>query len=115
MSVEQLALEGSDGLPLRGIRTQATQKYHGNIQAFMAEARGRVSAGEQVVISAATLGELERFADLCHEYEMAYRLAEVDESAAGARLAEDSTAGTVPALLSRARRLNRAWPFPIAG
>ena len=29
---------------------------------------------------------------------MAYQLAEVDETAVGARLAEDSTAGSVPAL-----------------
>jgi transcription-repair coupling factor (superfamily II helicase) len=110
--LEQLTLQGSDDFTPRSIRTQPTQKYHGNVQAFMAEARGRVSSGEQVVISAATLGELERFADLCHEYEMAYRLAEVDESTAGARLAEDSTAGTVPALVLARTPLEEGVAFP---
>ena len=61
----------------------------------MTETRARIAKGEQIIVSAASLGELERFADLCHEYELAYQLTEVEESVAGARLAEDSTAGTV--------------------
>jgi transcription-repair coupling factor (superfamily II helicase) len=83
----------------RTIQTQATARYHGNVPAFMAEARGRIAAGERVLLAAGNLGELERYVDLCHEYEVPYRLGEIEESATGARLAEDSTAGSVPAIV----------------
>ena len=109
--LEQLSLEES-GPKAGTIQTQSTTKYHGNITAFMAESRARISSGERVIVSAGTLGEIERLADLCHEYEMPYRLAEVDESAAGARLAEDSTAGSVPALVLARTPLTEGVAFP---
>jgi transcription-repair coupling factor (superfamily II helicase) len=109
--MEQLSLDGS-GPRAGAVLTQTTQKYHGNVTAFMAESRAKISCGEQVIVSAATLGEIERLADLCHEYEMAYQLAEVDESAAGARLAEDSTAGSVPALVLARMPLTEGVAFP---
>ncbi len=61
-------------------------------------ARG-LPPGERVLLAAGNLGELERYVDLCHEYEVPYRLGEIEESATSARLAEDSTAGSVPAIV----------------
>ena len=85
------------------IQTQPTTNFHGNVPAFMAEARERVAAGERVLLAAESLGELERYADLCHEYEVPFRLGDLEENATSARLAEDSSAGSVPAVvLSRA-------------
>jgi transcription-repair coupling factor (superfamily II helicase) len=92
--------------------TQPTGRYHGNLSAFMAEARGRLTAGEQVVVSASSTGELERLADLCHEYELPYRLGELDESATVARLAEDSSGGSVPALVLAKAPLAEGVIFP---
>jgi len=109
--LEQLPMEGP-GRKAHTLLTQTTPHYHGNIAAFMTESRTRIIAGERVIVSAATLGELERLADLCHEYEMAYQLAEVDETAVGARLAEDSTAGSVPALVLARTPLNEGVSFP---
>ncbi len=109
--LEQLSLDAT-APPARNILTQPTQRYHGNVPAFMTEARARVSAGDQVIASAATLGELERLADLCHEYELPYRLAEVGETPADARLAEDSTAGSVPALVLARTPLQSGVAFP---
>ena len=80
------------------VRTQPTQRYHGNVTAFMTEARARVAQGEQVIVSAATLGDLERLADLCHEYELPYQLSG-GEGMAATRLVEDATAGSVPSLV----------------
>ena len=57
----------------------------------MAEARKRIAAGENVMVSAASTGELERFADICHEYELPYRLGELEENATVARLAEEGS------------------------
>src|SRR3984893_12541652 len=66
-----------EGIETRTMQTQSTTRYHGNVPAFMAEARERISAGERVLLAAGNLGELERFVDLCHEYEVPYRLGEL--------------------------------------
>src|SRR4029077_18755737 len=91
-----LAYEDSEA---RTIQTQPTNRFHGNVPAFMEEARKRIAAGEQVLLAAESLGELERYADLCHEYEVPFRLGDLWENAPSARLAEDSSAGSVPAIV----------------
>ncbi len=55
------------------LQTQPTTRHHGNVPAFMDEVRSRLQAGERVVVSAASTGELERFADICHEYDLPYQ------------------------------------------
>ena len=45
-----------EGIETRTIQTQATTRYHGNVPAFMAEARGRIAAGERVLLAAGNLG-----------------------------------------------------------
>jgi transcription-repair coupling factor (superfamily II helicase) len=109
--LERLPL-GRQGAEPRAVLTQPTSRYHGHVGAFMAEVRGRLLAGEQVLVSASTTGELERLADLCHEYEMPYRLAELEEGATTARLAEDSAAGSVPALVLAKAPLAEGVVFP---
>jgi transcription-repair coupling factor (superfamily II helicase) len=91
-----LARENSEA---RNIQTQPTTNFHGNVPGFMAEARERVASGERVLLAAESLGELERYADLCHEYEVPFRLGDLEENATSARLAEDSSAGSVPAVV----------------
>jgi transcription-repair coupling factor (superfamily II helicase) len=92
-------LVAREGIETRTIQTQPTTRYHGNVPAFMAEARERITAGERVLLAAGNLGELERFVDLCHEYEAPYRLGEIEENPTSTRLAEDSTAGSIPAVV----------------
>ena len=98
LELEHLGL-AREGTEVRVIQTQPTTNFHGNVPAFMAEARERVAAGERVLLAADSLGELERYADLCHEYEVPFRLGDLEESATSARLAEDSSAGSVPAVV----------------
>jgi len=88
-----------EGIETRTMQTQPTTRYHGNVPAFMAEARDRIAAGDRVLLAAGNLGELERFVDLCHEYEVPYRLGELEENVTSARLSEDSSAGSVPAIV----------------
>jgi transcription-repair coupling factor (superfamily II helicase) len=95
LGLESLAIERAATQHV--LASQPTTRYHGNVAAFMAEARGRIRDGEQVVICASTIGEVERFADLCHEFEIPYRLGEAEETATMTRLAADATAGSVPA------------------
>ncbi len=108
--LQQLSLTPTSALS-QTVHTQPTQRYHGNITAFMTEARARVTQGEQVIVSAATLGDLERLADLCHEYELPYQLSGGEEMAAS-RLVEDATAGSVPALVLSRIPIAEGVAFP---
>ena len=67
LEIEHLAVMREE-IDTRTVQTQATTRYHGNVPAFMAEARGRIDAGDRVLLAAGNLGELERYVDLCHEY-----------------------------------------------
>jgi transcription-repair coupling factor (superfamily II helicase) len=98
LELERLAVTREE-VETRTLQTQATTRHHGNVPAFMAEARGRIAAGENVLLAAGNLGELERYVDLCHEYEIPYRLGDIENNPTSARLAEDSTAGSVPAIV----------------
>ena len=98
LELEHLGLS-QEGSESRTMQTQPTTRFHGNVPAFMAEARERIAAGERVLLAAESLGELERYADLCHEYEVPFRLGDLEENATSARLAEDSSAGSVPAVV----------------
>ncbi len=109
--LEQLPMR-REGAEPRALLTQPTTRYHGNVAAFMAEVRGRIAAGEQVMASAASLGELERLADLCREYEIPYRLGQLEQDVTAARLAEDATAGSVPALVLAKTPLAEGVAFP---
>jgi len=100
LRLERLSLQREGSAP-RVVLTQPTTRYHGNVPAFMAEARGRILSGEQVLVSAGSTGELERLADLCRQYDVPYRLAELEDDATTARLVESAvadSAGGVPAL-----------------
>jgi transcription-repair coupling factor (superfamily II helicase) len=98
LELEHLAITREDS-ETRSILTQPTTRFHGNVSGFMAEARSRIAAGERVLMATGNLGELERYVDLCHEYEVPYRLGDIEENVTSARLAEDSSAGSVPAVV----------------
>ncbi|MBZ5643236.1 MAG: transcription-repair coupling factor [Acidobacteriia bacterium] len=105
LDLERLAVSREE-YETRTLQTQATTRFHGNVPAFMAEARDRLARGETILLAASNLGELERYVDLCHEYEIPYRLGDIEKNPTSARLAEESSAGSVPAIV-----LCRA-PFP---
>jgi transcription-repair coupling factor (superfamily II helicase) len=98
LGLEHLGVTIGDA-PQRNLQTQPTTRYHGNVAAFMAEVRSRIAAGEQVMVSAASTGELERLADICHEYELPYRMGELEENVTVARLAEESSGASGPAMV----------------
>jgi transcription-repair coupling factor (superfamily II helicase) len=49
----------------------------------MSEAKSQIESGGTVFLAAASSGELERFADICREYEAPYVLGESEDAAAG--------------------------------
>ncbi len=113
LSLTELALQRENGEP-RTLKVQPTAHYHGQIPAFLNEIRGRLSAGEEVLIAAASSGELERLADLCREYEVPYRLGELEQSVTGARLVEEVTSGSAPAAVLLRAPLPEGFVVPEA-
>jgi transcription-repair coupling factor (superfamily II helicase) len=96
---EAAAGNGEAGSPERVLQTQPTTRYHGNIAAFMSDVRGRLTAGEHVMVSAGSTGELERLADICHEYELPYRMGELEEDVTVTRLAEEGSGSSAPGMV----------------
>ena len=113
LAIERLAVT-NEGTAALSLQSQPTTRYHGNVAAFMTEVRGRLGAGEQIVVSAASTGELERFADICHEYEMPYHMGELEEDVTVTRLAEESSGGNIPAMVLCKAPLDEGVVFPEA-
>jgi transcription-repair coupling factor (superfamily II helicase) len=111
--LEELALQ-RDGKEPRTLKVQLTSHYHGQIQAFLGEIRGRLSAAEEVLIAAASSGELERLADLCREYEVPYRLGELEQSATGVRLVDEVTSGSGAAAILLRAPISEGFVIPEA-
>jgi transcription-repair coupling factor (superfamily II helicase) len=113
LSIEHLAVASAGSDPF-ALHTQPTTRYHGNVSAFMADVRGRLTSGEQAMVSAASTGEMERFADICREYELPYRIGELEENVTVTRLAEEGTGGSVPAMVLVKAPLSEGVVFPEA-
>jgi transcription-repair coupling factor (superfamily II helicase) len=113
LAIEHLGLASGGPAPL-ALESQPTTRYHGNVAAFIADVRSRLGAGEYVMVSAASTGELERFADICHEYEIPYHLGELEENVTVTRLAEESSGSNAPAMVLVKAPLREGVVFPEA-
>jgi transcription-repair coupling factor (superfamily II helicase) len=60
--------------PAAHIATRPALSFHGNMQVAIAEARTLVEEGRRVAFFAASLGEIERMADILNEYSIPYQL-----------------------------------------
>ncbi len=99
LAIEHLDVAREGSTSDRTLHTQPTTRYHGDVAAFVAEVRGRIAAGEHVLVSAASTGELERFADICHEFELPYRMGELEENTTVTRLAEEGSGAAGPSMV----------------
>src|SRR5258705_4719838 len=82
IQIEQL------GLTIGSIRqfevsSRASARCHGDVVACMGDVKSQLTAGGTVFLTAASTGEIERFADICREYEVPYVLGESEDAAAG--------------------------------
>lgn len=80
--LEQLAL-GIGSTPQFEISSRPSTRFHGDVVACMGDVKSQLASGGRVFLTAASTGEIERFADICREYEVAYVLGESEEAAAG--------------------------------
>jgi transcription-repair coupling factor (superfamily II helicase) len=82
VQLEQLALNiGS--VPQFELSSRPSTRFHGDVVACMGDVKSQLSAGGKVFLTAASTGEIERFADICREYEVPYVLGESEDAAAG--------------------------------
>jgi transcription-repair coupling factor (superfamily II helicase) len=70
------------------ISTRPSQRFHGNVQVAIAEARTLVEAGNRVAFFAPATGEVERLADVLNEYGVAYQINAEQSQSTPAYLAE---------------------------
>jgi len=80
--IEQLALTiGST--PQFELSSRPSPRFHGDVVACMGDVKSQLASGGTVFLTAASIGEIERFADICREYEVPYVLGESEDAAAG--------------------------------
>src|ERR1700694_594236 len=80
--IERLAL-GIGSTPQFELSSRPSARFHGNVVACMGDVKSQLSSGGTVFLTAASTGEIERFADICREYEVPYVLGESEDAAAG--------------------------------
>jgi len=79
---EQLGLSIGEA-PKFEISSRPSARFHGDVVACMGDIKSQLGSGGRVFLTAASTGEIERFADICREYEVPYVLGESEEAAAG--------------------------------
>jgi transcription-repair coupling factor (superfamily II helicase) len=91
--LEQLALSTNSAQRFE-LSSRPSPRFHGDVPACLTEVKSQLDAGGTVVLTAASLGELERLADVSREYEVPYVLGESEDAAAGftAEAAHESAA-----------------------
>src|SRR5271170_1857831 len=82
VQVEQLALSiGS--IPQFELPSRPSSRFRGDVVACMTDVKSQLAGGGKVLLTAVSIGELERLADICREYETPYVLGESEDAAAG--------------------------------
>jgi transcription-repair coupling factor (superfamily II helicase) len=99
IELEQLNLTQSGGKRFELI-ARPSARFHGDVVACLGDLRSQIAAGGTAFLTAASTGELERYADICREYEVPYVLGETEEAAAG--FTAESASETARLLLMRA-------------
>lgn len=82
IELEQLNLEQNGGRRFE-LSSRPSTRFHGDVVACVGDVKSQLASGGTVYLTAGSLGELERYADICREYEVPYVLGETEEAAAG--------------------------------
>ena len=82
LELEQLNLAQNGGQRFE-LSSRPSTRFHGDVVACVGDVKSQLASGGTVYLTAASLGELERYADICRDYEVPYVLGETEEAAAG--------------------------------
>ena len=99
IEMEQLGLMQSGGRRFE-LNSRPATRFHGDVVACLGDVKSQLAEGGTVFLTAASTGELERYADICREYEVPYVLGETGEAATG--FTAESASETARLLLMRA-------------
>src|SRR5256886_963318 len=80
--IEQLAL-AIGSTPQFELSSRPSARFHGDVVACMGDVKSQLASGGTVFLTAASTGEIERFADICRKYEVPSVLGESKDAAAG--------------------------------
>ncbi len=70
-------------IPQFELSSRPSARFHGDVVACMGDVKSQLASSGTVFLTAASTGEIERFADICREYEVPYVLGESEDAAAG--------------------------------
>jgi transcription-repair coupling factor (superfamily II helicase) len=99
IEVEQLTIADTAGQRFE-LSSRPSTRFHGDVVACMTAVKSQLASGGKVFLTAGSTGELERYADICREYEVPYVLGETEEAAAG--FTAESASETAALVLVRA-------------
>ncbi|MGB8321632.1 MAG: transcription-repair coupling factor [Candidatus Acidiferrum sp.] len=99
IELEQLAITDTAGQRFE-LSSRPSTRFHGDVAACITAVKSQLASGGKVFLTAGSTGELERYADICREYEVPYVLGETEEAAAG--FTAESASETAALVLVRA-------------
>ena len=82
VELEQLGMSLSEATRFH-LSSRPSARFHGDVVACVGDVKTQLVAGGTVFLTAASTGVLERYADICREYEVPYVLGESESAAAG--------------------------------
>src|SRR5579863_10011810 len=82
VDLEQLGLIADEATRFH-LASRPSARFHGDVVACVGDVKSQLAEGGTVFLTAASTGELERFADICREYEVPYVLGESESAEAG--------------------------------
>jgi len=82
VELEQLGMSLSEATRFH-LSSRPSARFHGDVVACVGDLKSQLRSGGTVFLTAASTGELERYADICREYEVPYVLGESESAAAG--------------------------------
>src|SRR5262252_2875328 len=82
VDLEELGLTAGEAKRFH-LASRPSARFHGDVVACVGDVKSQLAESGTVFLTAASTGELERFADICREYEVPYVLGESESAAAG--------------------------------
>jgi len=82
VELEQLGMSLTEAVRFN-LSSRPSARFHGDVVACVGDVKSQLSNGGKIFLTAASTGELERYADICREYEVPYVLGESENAASG--------------------------------
>jgi transcription-repair coupling factor (superfamily II helicase) len=82
VELEQLGMSLTEAARFN-LSSRPSTRFHGDVVACVGDVKSQLANGGKIFLTAASTGELERYADICREYEVPYVLGESENAASG--------------------------------